>query len=171
MARTVLTLALLLTLVAALAPAASAQEARDVLQPVPKELPSQAVIDGREPPKEPDPHLAHLPAGTQPDYAYWRALARARSAARPDEPVAAELPVAEQEPDDAIGVNDTPATAQFVPGLGTGEGEDAQAAVSGMLRETPPGRRSDRSPRTRARSGWPTRPACQPTPGPSRSAA
>jgi hypothetical protein len=138
-------MALLLTLPAAVLPAASAQEAPDEaqeVQAVPKQLPSQAVIEGREAPKEPNPYLAQLPAGAQPDWAYWRAPARARSEGQPDDALRAQaIPavvlVDEQEPDGESGVNDTPETAQFIPGLGTGEAEDLEAAVTGSLRGVP----------------------------------
>ena len=92
----------------------------------------------------PNPFLSFLPAEATPDYEIWRerlhaqavsrrAAKKAIAASKGISPLALVV-VGETEPSGTKGANDTVATAQNVPGFGTGEGEDAEADITGELR-------------------------------------
>jgi hypothetical protein len=81
---------------------------------------------------EPNPFLAFLPADARPDYEAWRrrvALEAVERRSRQGSRLAsaAVVGVPESEP------NDTPATANPVPGFGTGAGDDPAALLTGAL--------------------------------------
>lgn len=80
----------------------------------------------------PNPYLSFLPTGAQPGYAHWRALLEERAAQRRLTLPAPQrgITVGEGEP------NDTPATATFLAGFGTGKGEQTAIDVRGDF--TPP---------------------------------
>lgn len=90
---------------------------------------STAASEPRRQPSQPawpNPYVSFLPAGAEPDMAYWNAFMHARAAERRQ----ARAPVptlmfGESEP------NDTQAQAMFLTGFGTGAGEDGAADVTG----------------------------------------
>ena len=80
-------------------------------------------------PVGPNPYLAFLPAEAAPDYAQWQAYLRQQGALkRAQRPrVVPRLLASESEPNDDLG------SANAVVGLGTGDGTDDEADVSGDL--------------------------------------
>jgi len=86
-------------------------------------------------PKSPNPYLAFLPLGVEPDFRYWKAKARFDAE---DRRAAMGIPtslinVAESEPNDSMG------TADPIPGFGTGAGEDSSTSLTGTITPaTPP---------------------------------
>ncbi|MGH7789183.1 MAG: pre-peptidase C-terminal domain-containing protein [Candidatus Binatia bacterium] len=90
----------------------------------------------RRAPSGPNPLLAFLPAGAQPDYAAWRAWmasqgVKKRSTLPPTNPLQLIL-AAETEP------NGTQGTADAVSGFGTGLGDDDAADLSGTIAPSAP---------------------------------
>ena len=87
-------------------------------------------------PSSPNPYLAFLPEGVEPDYAYWNAWLReegqrrARSARSPLTARATEFP--ESEP------NNTQATGDFVSMLGFGSGKTTEVDVTGSITNLSP---------------------------------
>ncbi|WP_306214048.1 PPC domain-containing protein [Actinoplanes sp. RD1] len=95
-------------------------------------------------PKGPNPFLAELPPGAQPDYLGWakylKRQAAAKTAARLKSQgtslaakAAAAVVVDEDEPDGTNGSNETPADAQRVRNFGTGAKQNAAIRVLGQL--------------------------------------
>ncbi|MEM7432701.1 MAG: DVUA0089 family protein [Pseudomonadota bacterium] len=112
---------------------------------VPTKTPAVSVEIPTSPtgPKPGNPYLSFLPNGVVGDYELWktriegeaksRRELRDRQTVQQDGPLAQLIPVAESEGVGVQGVNDTPATAEFIGGLGTGSGDDSEADVSGNL--------------------------------------
>jgi len=86
-------------------------------------------------PSGPNPYLSFLPAGAKPDYAGWRSWlaqeGKAKRAVQPPADLSKLIGAAESEP------NDTRATADAIPGFGTGPGDDPAADVAGTI-DPPP---------------------------------
>ena len=77
----------------------------------------------------PNPYLSFLPDGAEVDWSYWRARMDYEGRLRAAEMPAPELTieVVETEPNDDL------ASAQVIPGFGTGDGEDSAADVTGSI--------------------------------------
>lgn len=86
-------------------------------------------------PSGPNPYLSFLPAGAKPDYAAWRNWlaqeGKARRTVQPPADPSKLIGAGESEP------NDTRATADAVPGFGTGTGDDPAADLTGTI-DPPP---------------------------------
>ena len=104
---------------------------------------NKALREKQHVPQTPNPYLSLLPAGARPDYEYWRNQMKVVSLDRKKvrqaqqakfAPSAALLAVGETEAVGVRGVNDTQATAQNIPGFGTGNGDDASADIAGNLK-------------------------------------
>lgn len=96
----------------------------------------------RTPPPGPNPWLAFLPAGAEPDWSYWRAWADWRAGLRYAARAAAATggpppEVAEAEPPGVTGENDLPLLAEPLAGVGSRAGEASTVLVRGHLREPP----------------------------------
>ena len=82
-------------------------------------------------PSGPNPMLAFLPAGAEPDYDAWRSWmqqrAQEKGRALPAVDPTKLIVAGESEPNSSQG------TADFVAGFGTGAGDDAAADASGIL--------------------------------------
>lgn len=79
-------------------------------------------------PTSPNPYVSLLPAGVEPDFAYWNARMKfdaLKKAAQRS--VSAALDMDETEP------NDTPETATFVDDFGFGAGQSTEVDVSGSV--------------------------------------
>ena len=106
---------------------------------------AKAPGEGRdlEAPSTANPFLAYLPPGVKADYQNWRAFLNPNLRARSDGvAIAARRPglrITEQEPPTQTGLNDTPATAEFIGGFGTGPGESPAIEIIGTAPPTPLG--------------------------------
>ena len=105
------------------------------LQQVPKAVPSTAAIADPAAATGVNPYLALVTDPAAVDWAYWRALARARgdlrAAAQPRP--ANQLGYVEIEPADVQGQNDSLATAEFIRGFATSVTVRPNLLVSGNL--------------------------------------
>jgi len=86
-------------------------------------------------PSTPNPYLSFLPPGVTPDWEYWRTRLRLEGVARQQRMATVRLAplitVSDLEP------NDTQATANFITGFGTGEGDDPEADITGFVAVPP----------------------------------
>ncbi len=101
---------------------------------------TEAELDRRQP-RWPNPYLSLLPADAEPDWDYWRAKlrleGRRRAAQRAAIPKA--IPVFDEiEPGDARGWNDDQASAEFITGFGTGDGDLREVDVTGTMAAAAP---------------------------------
>lgn len=81
-------------------------------------------------PGSPNPYLAFLPAGVEPDRVYWESKRRVVATDQTAVPFprgTSLINAAETEP------NNTVADATFIPSLGTGAGDDSVALLSGSF--------------------------------------
>ncbi|MEM7051838.1 MAG: choice-of-anchor D domain-containing protein [Acidobacteriota bacterium] len=88
----------------------------------------------------PNPYLAFLPAGIEPDWQDWRRkMARLGSERRaaPGRQTSRGLAFAEVEAAGDVGDNDLPVFAQPLPGAGTGPGETSRFEITGALLAPP----------------------------------
>lgn len=126
---------------ALLAPGALAQQA--------KPTPGEPLFGGlteaeieRTVPTSPNPYTSFLPEGAEPDYRYWNARlaleAHRRAERRGEfEPVTrGGFTFDETESEGVAGENDTPATADFVAGFGTDEGDEADLTIFGSIADS-----------------------------------
>ncbi len=95
----------------------------------------------RTPPPGPNPWLAFLPAGDEPDWGYWNAwaawqadLRRAERAAAADGPLPERV---EAEPPGVTEANDLPLLAEPLAGVGSRAGETGAVLIRGTLRAPP----------------------------------
>jgi hypothetical protein len=143
--RIFLTLLVLLALLVVAWPAVANRDLLEYLesQPAEKRVPREYTEEEVDTivPEWPNPYLAFLPAGAQPDFDYWRAKAKFAGRARKEAMAAAAasravltplIAVSETEP------NDTQDTANFLSGFGTGDGDSRVADVDAAIGATAP---------------------------------
>lgn len=113
--------------------ASAAPPSRDVEEPAYRTL-----LHAAERPSSPNPYLSLLPTGVEPQYREWDRYLRAEARAARTAAETATAPrgprtvvTSESEPVGTRGVNDTPATADAVPGFGSGA--DPEATITGDL--------------------------------------
>ncbi|MFQ5568931.1 MAG: T9SS type A sorting domain-containing protein [Rhodothermales bacterium] len=128
-------------LMAALVWSPGTAAAQDVAFDVEKRVYSEDTLDQIKP-QWANPYLSFLPAGANPDWAYWRARLRwegKRRAARRASKAPRAVPIVDEgEPGDAWGWNDGQASAEFVAGFGTRPGDMAEVDVAGTLASPSP---------------------------------
>ncbi|PCJ65769.1 MAG: hypothetical protein COA73_01930 [Candidatus Hydrogenedentota bacterium] len=79
-------------------------------------------------PSSPNPYLSYLADGVKPDYVYWDTWLKYRSREKGVTSFSTRnVPISESEP------NDTFNTADPIPGVGTGAGDDPNATLTGSL--------------------------------------
>ncbi len=89
-------------------------------------------------PRWPNPFLAFLPAGAEPDMAYWRARMAMEALDRRRARTTGETTVVlEQEPGGVLGGNDHPRVGEPLPQAGTAPWAGAAVTVAGLLRASP----------------------------------
>jgi hypothetical protein len=118
----------------------------------PKFIPTQPKIEASQfnsgtdkKPKvvSPNPFLSYLPTNVRPDYEPWLKIMQTKAKQLRTEQIEARvaagysptafLAVNEAESSGVIGVNDSPFTAEYIAGFGTGDGDDGEADVDGNL--------------------------------------
>lgn len=99
-----------------------------------RSTPADATARSPSSPTSPNPFLSYLPAGVEPDYAYWRARMAADAAERRQEQLFARsvdrgvpLAFAESEPNDLL------TTADPLADFGTGSGDNPEATITGTM--------------------------------------